>query len=126
MVSLTGKACEFTLAGLFSFSDAGSLMNTVTLLGIDIGKHSFHLHGQDAHWNLKKAHRTLLGDPVYATINAGFGGIFVSSNLAPSMCAGILSNDKATTGTVINAIQFQQRRHVCTLRRGTERDDRCA
>ena len=23
-------------------------MNTMTLLGIDIGKHSFHLHGQDA------------------------------------------------------------------------------
>ena len=22
-------------------------MNTMTLLGIDIGKHSFHLHGQD-------------------------------------------------------------------------------
>lgn len=41
MVSLTGKPSEFTLAGLFSFSDGGSLMNTVTLLGIDIGKHSF-------------------------------------------------------------------------------------
>lgn len=23
-------------------------MNTVTLIGIDLGKHSFHLHGQDA------------------------------------------------------------------------------
>ena len=73
------------------------------------------MHGENSHlihhlfpaipyWNLKKAHRILLGDPVYATINAGFGGIFVSSNFAPSMWAGILSNDKAATGTVINAI----------------------
>lgn len=23
-------------------------MNTVTLIGIDLGKHCFHLHGQDA------------------------------------------------------------------------------
>ncbi|WP_200908079.1 hypothetical protein [Achromobacter sp. DMS1] len=23
-------------------------MNTVTLIGIDLGKHGFHLHGQDA------------------------------------------------------------------------------
>ena len=23
-------------------------MSTVTLIGIDLGKHSFHLHGQDA------------------------------------------------------------------------------
>lgn len=23
-------------------------MNTVTLVGIDLGRHSFHLHGQDA------------------------------------------------------------------------------
>lgn len=29
-------------------------MNTMTLLGIDIGKHSFHLHGQDA-----KGHQVL-------------------------------------------------------------------
>jgi transposase len=26
-------------------------MNTVTLLGIDIGKNTFHLHGQDARGN---------------------------------------------------------------------------
>jgi transposase len=24
-------------------------MNTVSLIGIDLGKHSFHLHGQDRH-----------------------------------------------------------------------------
>jgi transposase len=54
MVSLTEKPCRFTLAGLFSSSDRGSLMNIVTLLGIDIGKHSFHLHGQDA-----KGHQVL-------------------------------------------------------------------
>ncbi len=29
-------------------------MNMMTLLGIDIGKHSFHLHGQDA-----KGHKVL-------------------------------------------------------------------
>ncbi|WP_259695872.1 hypothetical protein [Pseudomonas frederiksbergensis] len=66
-----------------------------------------------------------LQDPAYATMNAGVGGIFVSSNFAPSMWGGILSNDKSPTGIVINAIYFQQRRHVCTLRRGTERNDRC-
>jgi hypothetical protein len=54
MVSLTEKPCRFTLAGLFSFQDGGSLMNTVIFLGIDTGKQSFHLHGQGA-----KDHRAL-------------------------------------------------------------------
>ncbi|KAA6172966.1 fatty acid desaturase family protein [Pseudomonas marginalis] len=62
-----------------------------------------HLFPAIPYWNLKKAHRILLSDPVYAITNAGFGGIFVSSNFAPSMWAGILSNEKIATGTVINA-----------------------
>jgi hypothetical protein len=49
MVSLTEKPCRVKPAGLFSFSDGGSLMNTVTLLGIDIGKHRFHLYSQVCH-----------------------------------------------------------------------------
>lgn len=38
-------------------------MNTVTLLGIDIGKNTFHLHGQDARGNQllrKKLNRSQL------------------------------------------------------------------
>ena len=35
-----------TLSGDCSFGRP--LMSTVTLIGIDLGKHSFHLHGQDA------------------------------------------------------------------------------
>ena len=36
-------------------------MNTVTLLGIDIGKNTFHLHGQDArgHQAVSYTHLTL-------------------------------------------------------------------
>ncbi len=34
-------------------------MNTMTLLGIDIGKHNFHLHGQDA-----KGHQALRTRPI--------------------------------------------------------------
>lgn len=62
-----------------------------------------HLFPAIPYWNLKKAHRILLCDAAYATTNAGFGGIFISSNFAPSMWADILSNDQAATGTVINA-----------------------
>lgn len=62
-----------------------------------------HLFPAIPYWNLKKAHRILLDDPAYAMANAGFGGIFISSNFAPSMWAGLLSNDKPATGTVINA-----------------------
>lgn len=62
-----------------------------------------HLFPAIPYWNLKKAHRILLGDPAYATTNAGFGGIFISSNFAPSMWDGILSSDKPSTGIVINA-----------------------
>jgi transposase len=32
---------------VFSFLEA--IMEDVTLVGIDLGKHSFHLHGQDRH-----------------------------------------------------------------------------
>ncbi|MCF5710504.1 fatty acid desaturase [Pseudomonas syringae] len=63
-----------------------------------------HLFPAIPHWKLKKAHRILLSDPAYAAVNAGFGGIFTSSNFAPSMWASILSNDKPATGNVINAI----------------------
>ncbi len=62
-----------------------------------------HLFPAIPYWNLKKAHRILLTDPEYASVNAGFGGIFVSSNFAPSLWAGILSGDKSATGVVINA-----------------------
>jgi hypothetical protein len=41
---------------------------------------------------------------LYAAINAGFGGILISSNFAASMWASLLSNDQPTTGTAINAI----------------------
>ncbi|KPY82929.1 guanitoxin biosynthesis L-arginine gamma (S) hydroxylase [Pseudomonas syringae pv. tagetis] len=44
-----------------------------------------HLFPAIPYWKLKKAHRILLGDPAYAAVNAGFGGIFTSSNFAPSM-----------------------------------------
>ena len=36
-----------TLVGCFLFWRA--IMQDVTLVGIDLGKHSFHLHGQDRH-----------------------------------------------------------------------------
>ena len=62
-----------------------------------------HLFPAIPYWNLKNAHRVLLGDPSYATINAGFGGIFLSSNFAPSMWAGILGSDSAVTGNVYDA-----------------------
>jgi hypothetical protein len=93
-------------------------------MGVNV--HLIHpLFSAISYWNFKKAYSILLGDPAYATINTGLGGIFVSSIFAPSMWGGILSNDKSATGIVINAIYFQQRRHVCTLRCGTERNDRC-
>jgi hypothetical protein len=92
MVSLTEKPCRFTLAGLFSFSGGGSLMNTMTLLGIDIGKHSFHLHGQDTqgHQVLRKkmsrgqllrslASRYLVEKVSLASGKAGIGGVGLSS-----------------------------------------------
>ncbi|GFM50968.1 fatty acid desaturase family protein [Pseudomonas capsici] len=63
-----------------------------------------HLFPAIPYWKLKRAHRILLGDPAYAAVNAGFGGIFVSSNFAPSMWTDILSNDKPEAGNVINAI----------------------
>jgi transposase len=34
-------------------------MDTVTLIGIDLGKHTFHLHGQDRHG--KEVFRKKLG-----------------------------------------------------------------
>ena len=42
-------------------------------------------------WNLKKAHCILLGDPVYASLNARFGGIFTSSNYAPTLWSATFS-----------------------------------
>jgi len=65
-----------------------------------------HLFPAIPYWNLKKAHRILLADPVYAYVNAGFGGIFLSSNFVPSLWAGILSGYKSARGVVINASQF--------------------
>ncbi|MDB6145735.1 MAG: hypothetical protein JWP80_4779 [Pseudomonas sp.] len=62
-----------------------------------------HLFPAIPYWNLKKAHRILLNDPVYAAANASFGGIFASSNFAPSMWAALLLHDKSASGTTINA-----------------------
>lgn len=62
-----------------------------------------HLFPAIPYWHLKRAHRILLGDSLYATSNAGFGGIFLSSNFAPSMWAGILGYAPPVTGNVFNA-----------------------
>jgi len=44
---VTPTPCEgYVLAGCF-ISEA-IIMSSVALVGIDLGKHSFHLHGQDA------------------------------------------------------------------------------
>lgn len=55
-------------------------MSTVTLIGLDLGKHSFHLHGQDATGRMlfrKKCSRQqlfmLLGK--YAVQHGGDGGL---------------------------------------------------
>jgi len=32
-----------------------AIMQDATLIGIDLGKHSFHLHGQDRHGKLSKS-----------------------------------------------------------------------
>ncbi len=53
-----------------------------------------HLFPGIPYWNLQKAHRILLRDPAYASVNAGFGGIFVSSNFSRSMWGAILLNEK--------------------------------
>lgn len=63
-----------------------------------------HLFPAIPYWNLKKAHRILLSDPSYAATNAGFGGIFVSSNFSEPMWSGLLSNEKSAAGVVVNAI----------------------
>ncbi len=42
-------------------------MNTVTLLGIDIGKNTFHLHGQDA-----RGHQVLRNNGIQNLVVAGF------------------------------------------------------
>jgi len=62
-----------------------------------------HLFPAIPYWNLKKAHKILLNDSSYSSINAGFGGIFVSSNFAPSVWENILFHDKSATGIAINA-----------------------
>ena len=63
-----------------------------------------HLFPAIPYWNLKKAHQILLNEPAYACVNAGFGGIFLSSNFAPSMWASIVSREKSSNGAVLNAI----------------------
>ncbi|MFK0086254.1 guanitoxin biosynthesis L-arginine gamma (S) hydroxylase [Pseudomonas sp. NPDC090755] len=62
-----------------------------------------HLFPAIPYWNLKKAHWILLNDTAYVAANAGFGGIFVSSNFVPSMWAGIYRTTKQRRGGVINA-----------------------
>jgi drug/metabolite transporter (DMT)-like permease len=42
----------------------------------------------------------------------------------PSIQDGILSTDNLATGIASNAINFRQRRHICTFRCSTERYDR--
>lgn len=56
-----------------------------------------HLFPGIPYWNLRRAHWILLSDPAYALRNSKFGGIFVSSNFAPSMWACILSKAYSTT-----------------------------
>jgi hypothetical protein len=41
-----------TLMGCLSLNDLEIIMQQVKLIGIDLGKHSFHLHGQDEHGNV--------------------------------------------------------------------------
>lgn len=50
-----------------------------------------HLFPSVPFWNMKRAHRILLQDQDYARINASFGGIFLSSNFAPSMWSTLLA-----------------------------------
>ena len=51
-----------------------------------------HLRPSIPYWNMKKAHALMLEDVEYRRINAGFGGVFLSSNsvkpLIPSLVAG--------------------------------------
>ena len=57
-------------------------MNTVTLIGIDLGKHCFHLHGQDASGSMvfrKKLSRsqmltTLINVPAYRAVMEACAG----------------------------------------------------
>jgi fatty acid desaturase len=44
-----------------------------------------HIRARIPYWNLKKAHAVLCQDPNYAKVNQGIGGIFASSNGAPSL-----------------------------------------
>ena len=62
-----------------------------------------HLFPGIPYWNLKKAHRILLNDPAYALRNSAFGGIFLSSNFAPSMWADILLKNPSTTEAISDA-----------------------
>jgi hypothetical protein len=51
-----------------------------------VNVHLIHqLFSAISYGNFKKADSILLGDPAYATINTGVGGLFVSSNFVPSM-----------------------------------------
>ncbi|AOE87529.1 guanitoxin biosynthesis L-arginine gamma (S) hydroxylase [Pseudomonas sp. TCU-HL1] len=56
-----------------------------------------HLFPAVPYWNLKRARQVLLKDRNYAAANASFGGIFISSNFAPSMWGVIIKNHQNNT-----------------------------
>lgn len=69
------------------------------------------VHGENFHlihhlfpgvpfWKMQQAHAILLKDAEYARLNAAFGGIFLSSNFAPSKWARLIFENKSHANAV--------------------------